>query len=67
MSDRNSAYGDAIYDTWMMGGNPDLVDRDRLQDHMEHGAMDWDEAVEMEVSRCMPHPPQDHREEEAGG
>lgn len=53
MSDSESAFGDAVYDTWMQGGNPDLVSRGRLQDHMDQGAVDWDQAVEMEVSRVL--------------
>lgn len=27
--------GDVLYDTWRMGGNPDFVDPDRVEDYYE--------------------------------
>jgi hypothetical protein len=29
--------GDVLYDTWRMGGNPDFVDPDRVEDYYEEG------------------------------
>jgi hypothetical protein len=30
--EREKAWGDAVYDTWASGGNPDAVSRDQVDD-----------------------------------
>lgn len=50
MSDRDRSFGDAVYETWRRGGNPDEVDRDSLAGYEADGYTPY-EAVEMEVER----------------
>lgn len=44
------AFGDAVYDAWRSGRNPDLVDYERIRDDVYDG-YDRFEASEREVSR----------------
>ena len=53
MSDRKSyddAFGDAVYDAWRSGLNPDHVDRERT-DQDVRDCYSRDEAAEREVDR----------------
>jgi len=44
--------GDVWYDTWMMGGNPDLVDPDRVEDYYEEGLYSEEAAkIELDIQR----------------
>lgn len=45
-------FGDAVYETWRRGGNPDHVDRDRIEDDRAAGYYEHEELVEREVRRC---------------
>jgi len=46
------AYGDAIYETWMQGGNPDEVDYERVRDDVDYG-YDRFEASSREAGRIV--------------
>ena len=48
MSTQNDAYGDAVYEAWRRGMNPDRVDRDRV-DYREAMGMDAHAAAAAEV------------------
>ena len=47
----DEAFGEACYLAWRSGHDPDRVDRDRIQDHFDDGAIDEFDAAEMEVRR----------------
>lgn len=34
---RMDYHGDVTYDVWRSGGNPDSIDRDRVEDHFRDG------------------------------
>ena len=44
MRSRDDYHGDVIYDVWHAGGNPDLVDDDRVDEHY-----DYDDEVDAAV------------------
>ena len=46
----DDAFGDAVYDTWMSGMNPDYVDRDRVHYDVNQG-YDRFECADREVAR----------------
>lgn len=48
MSD--SYFGDVVYDVWRMGGNPDAIDRDDVEDDRADGYY-ADEAANREYAR----------------
>ena len=48
--EREDAFGDAVYDAWRSGLNPDYVSRDRIYDDMAEGC-DRFEASSREVIR----------------
>lgn len=52
-SNRDEAFGDAIYDTWMRGGNPDHVSRERTDELCEEGydRFEVGEIVSRELTR----------------
>jgi len=47
----NEAVGDAYYDAWRAGLNPDLVDDERVRDDVMYGGYDRFEAAASEVQR----------------
>jgi hypothetical protein len=49
--DLDKAFGDAVYDAWRNGGNPDHVDADRIDEDLYYH--DRDDAVEREVQRVI--------------
>lgn len=46
----DDAYGDAVYEAWRAGQNPDRVDYERVRDDVCDGYDRW-EAAEREVRR----------------
>ena len=50
--ERDDAFGDAVYDAWRSGLDPDTVSRDRVCDDVDEG---WDrfDAAEREVGRLI--------------
>ena len=49
-TERENAFGDAVYDAWMAGMNPDHVDRDRVYEDVD-GGCDRLQAAERELDR----------------
>lgn len=49
----DDAYGDVLYWVWKRGGNPDLVDRDRVDQAQDDGAT-VDEIASREYRRQQP-------------
>jgi len=41
--------GDVLYDVWMSGGNPDMVDFDRIKDYQNEGLYP-EEAAQKEMN-----------------
>jgi len=55
-------FGDVLYDVWLLGGNPDLIDRDTCQDDRYEGL--WpEESANRELRRQKPR----RLDEECGG
>jgi hypothetical protein len=59
MSGYEDAFGDAVYDAWMAGLDPDAVDRESVADFYREYGNRWD-AAEAEVNRIAR---EDHRKE----
>jgi len=52
--ERRRAWGDAVYETWRRGGNPDAVSQERIDRNFYNGiAGDWDAAAEQEVQHVL--------------
>jgi len=47
---RSDYYGDVVYEVWRHGGDPDMVDYDRLDDYRYEGLYP-DEATSRELRR----------------
>jgi len=60
----DDARGDAIYETWRRGGNPDLVDYDRVDEDVRLGYDRFD-AASREASRIVG-VPRDYEEQRDG-
>ena len=52
-SDRDKAFGDAVYETWRRGGNSDLVSRENIDHYYYNGAETWEGAAHQEAARIM--------------
>ena len=51
---RRKAFGDAVYETWRRGGNPDSVSQEQIDHHFYNGpGFSWDEAAQSEVRRVV--------------
>jgi len=53
-SDRERVFGDAVYEAWRSGLNPDAVSRDELA-YSEALGYEPEEAIERELRRIRPH------------
>ncbi len=51
--ERSDYYGDVVYEVWRHGGDPDMVDYDRLDDYRYEGLYP-DEAASRELRRRSP-------------
>lgn len=62
MSDRDKMYGDAVYEAWRSGRNPDAVDYDRMDDDYYRG-YEPEQCIEHEIRRITPcHEPKENDE-----
>lgn len=62
----NKYFGDVIFDVWCRGGNPDLVDRDRVEVCEQNGAPAEEvAALEYRLQRARATVERDMREWEA--
>lgn len=50
----DDAFGDAVYDAWLAGMNPDLVDADRVYEDVDCG-FDRFDCADREVARIRRH------------
>lgn len=55
--------GDVVYETWRRGGNPDRVDRDRVEECYRAG-LDSDTAAAREIRHQRPRQEPDYTEQE---
>ncbi len=62
--EREQAWGDAVYEAWRRGGNPDAVSMDRIEDNYYNRAMPWHDAAQAEASRVVNASLQRRRERE---
>ena len=51
---QDEAFGDAVYDVWMSGGNPDVVSRDDISEaYYNEGAYDRHDTADVVTRRTM--------------
>lgn len=66
MSDDRKYFGDVLFEVWRHGGNPDAVDRDRVEESQRYG--DWpEECAHYELRRQFPEPERQQRNTLRGG
>ena len=58
----SDTFGDAVYEAWRRGRNPDRVDPDRIW-YDEAQGYEPEECVELEITRITPKPSQREEEE----
>lgn len=60
--ERRRYEADVVYEVWRRGGNPDMVDPDRVQDRYYNGE-DYDRAASAELRRQRPKEQEEYPEE----